>query len=55
MTLTESRPNDLVTINVDFVKPFAGATTRHYQRGIRPLSRAPSPVIRTSSRRRSAS
>jgi hypothetical protein len=24
MTLTESRPNDLVTINVDFVKSFAG-------------------------------
>jgi hypothetical protein len=25
MTLTESQPNDLVKIKVDFVKPFAGS------------------------------
>jgi hypothetical protein len=30
MTFTESRPNELVKINVDFVKPFAGSSTSEF-------------------------
>lgn len=30
MTLTESRPNDLVKINVDFVKPFEGSISSEF-------------------------
>ena len=30
MTLTESRPNDLVKINVDFVKPFEGSVISEF-------------------------
>ena len=28
MTLTESQPNDLVKLKVDFVKPFEGTASR---------------------------
>jgi len=37
MTLTESRPDQLVKINVDFVKPFAGSSTSERPKVLRPL------------------
>ena len=30
MTLTESKPNELVKINVDFVKPFEGSSVSQF-------------------------
>ena len=30
MTLTESRPNELVRINLEFIKPFAGTNTTEF-------------------------
>jgi hypothetical protein len=30
MTVTESRPNDLVRINLEFLKPFAGRSTAEF-------------------------
>jgi uncharacterized protein YndB with AHSA1/START domain len=30
MTMTESRPNDLIRINLEFVKPFAGTSTAEF-------------------------
>jgi hypothetical protein len=39
MTLTESKPDELVKINVDFVKPFEGSSTSQFafsQKAIRP-------------------
>jgi hypothetical protein len=30
MTMTESRPNDLIRINLEFLKPFAGTSTAEF-------------------------
>ena len=51
MTLTESQPNDLVKINVEFVKPFEGSVVSLF--GFKPEGRPAQAT--TSSRRRCAS
>jgi hypothetical protein len=58
MTLTESHPNDLVKIKVDFVKPFEGTANSGF--AFRPEDEQTAvtwrwKAITTSSRRHSAS
>lgn len=57
VTIIESRPNELVKVRADFLKPFEGSATSEFQfkpEGIRPPSPGPCPVNRGSSARRSA-
>ena len=55
MTLTESQPNDLLKLKVDFVKPFLGTATQEF--AFSKVTRLRSPgackAITTSSRRHS--
>ena len=48
MTLTDSRPAELVRIKVDFVKPFAGTSTRSSPSSPKAIGR-PSPGARPAS------
>jgi len=58
MTLTESQPNDLVKLKVDFVKPFEGTATQEF--ALKPQGdqtaapEACKAITTASSRRRSA-